>query len=229
MDFIRTHARVAAITTAILISSGTASAQAVLEEIVVTAQKREQSLQDVPVFVSAVTADTIEAAGLDSIGDVQLLVPALNVYTSGNQARTSIRIRGAGTAAADPSLEPSVGIFIDGMYMPRSVFGLEDLVDVERIEVLMGPQGTLYGKNTNSGVISVATQGAGCEFAEARPVFTLAHRTMPLKGFELLGRNSPAGADEITRQKTLLSPLPDGLPGDGQIPRCVLSAKVSHG
>jgi iron complex outermembrane receptor protein len=163
MAFIRNHTGIAAIITAILIASGTASAQAVLEEITVTAQKREQSLQDVPVFVSAVTADTIQAAGLDSVGDVQLLVPALNVYSAGFQARTSVTIRGAGTGAADPSLEPSVGIFVDGMYMPRSVFGLEDLVDVERIEVLMGPQGTLYGKNTNSGVISVTTKGAPTE------------------------------------------------------------------
>jgi iron complex outermembrane receptor protein len=159
MDFFRKHTGVAVFTTAILISSGSASAQNVLEEITVTAQKREQSMQDVPVFISAVTADSIEAAGIESVGDVQLLVPALDVYTSGNQARTSLKIRGAGTGAADPSLEPSVGIFVDGMYMPRSIFGLSDLVDVERIEVLMGPQGTLYGKNTNSGVVSVTTKG----------------------------------------------------------------------
>ena len=163
MAFLRNYAGVAAIITAILASSSPAAAEAVLEEITVTAQKREQSLQDVPVYVSAATAEKIEAAGIESVGDVQLLVPALNVYAAGFQARTSIKIRGAGTGSADPSLEPSVGIFIDGMYMPRSVFGLEDLVDVERIEVLMGPQGTLYGKNTNSGVISVTTKGVPTE------------------------------------------------------------------
>ena len=141
-----------------------AGAEQVLEEIMVTAQKREQSLQDVPVYVSAISANAIEAAGIDSVGEVQALVPALNVYTAGVQARTSIKIRGAGTGSADASLEPSVGIFIDGMYMPRSIFGLDDLVDVERVEVLMGPQGTLYGKNTNAGVISVTTKGAPSEF-----------------------------------------------------------------
>lgn len=137
-----------------------------LEEVLVTAQKRVQSLQDVPITVSAVGQDEMQNAGIERVVDVTKLVPSLTVLTSGLPSRTSIRIRGIGTNPSDPSLEPSVGVFIDGVYMPRSVFGLSDLVDVERIEVLNGPQGTLYGKNTNAGVISVTTQGMPAEDLE---------------------------------------------------------------
>jgi iron complex outermembrane recepter protein len=131
-----------------------------LEEIVVTAQKRSQSLQDVPMSVSAVSEQTMKNAGIQTVADVQRLVPALNIISSSSPANSSISIRGAGTSTSDPTLEPSVGMFVDGVFMPRSIFGLSDLVDVDRVEVLLGPQGTLYGKNTNSGVISVHTKGA---------------------------------------------------------------------
>jgi iron complex outermembrane receptor protein len=131
-----------------------------LEEVIVTAQKREQSMQHVPLTVSAIPAGLIQDAGLQSLDEVQNLVPALHIYSAVNPALTSIVIRGAGTGVSAPTLEPSVGIFVDGVFMPRSIFGLGDLVDVERVEVLMGPQGTLYGKNTNAGVISVTTKGA---------------------------------------------------------------------
>lgn len=141
-------------------AASSAMAQPMLEEVIITAQKRVQSLQDVPITVSAVGQEQIQNAGLEQVVDVTKLVPSLHVLTSGLPSRTSIRIRGIGTNPSDPSLEPSVGVFIDGVYMPRSVFGLSDLVDVKRIEVLNGPQGTLYGKNTNAGVISVTTQGA---------------------------------------------------------------------
>ena len=139
----------------------TAMAQSALEieEITVTAQKREQSLGDVPVTVTAIGAAELTAAGVQTIEDVQHIVPGLNIYTATTPALASIAIRGAGTGAADPTLEPSVGVFVDGVFMPRSVFGLSDLVDTQQVEVLMGPQGTLYGRNTNSGVISVSSKG----------------------------------------------------------------------
>lgn len=162
--------RAAAVATAVaaalgLLETAPAFAQAAaLEEVIVTAQKRVQSLQDVPLSVAAISADSMQAAGVRTIEDIKSLVPALNIYSASSPALTSIVIRGAGTGAADPTLEPSVGVFIDGVYMPRSVFGLSDLVDVERVEVLMGPQGTLYGKNTNAGVISVTTRGAPKDF-----------------------------------------------------------------
>ena len=146
--------------------TSTALAQPMLEEVLVTAQKRVQSLQDVPISVSAIGQEELLEAGVEQVVDVSKLVPSLTVLSTGLPSRTSIRIRGIGTNPSDPSLEPSVGIFIDGVYMPRSVYGLTDLVDVERIEVLNGPQGTLYGKNTNAGVISVTTKGMPSEKLE---------------------------------------------------------------
>lgn len=129
-----------------------------LEEVLVTAQKRSQSLQDVPVSVSVMSDEMMGLYGVQSIEDMRTVIPSLNVFGAASPAQSSISIRGAGTGASDPSLEPSVGIFIDDVFMPRSVFGLSDLLDVEQVEVLLGPQGTLYGKNTNSGVISVRTR-----------------------------------------------------------------------
>ncbi len=150
-----------AISTSLAISAMPAVAnELALEEIVVTAQKRAQSLQDIPMSVSAISEDALKNSGIESVEDIKTLVPALNIYSSNSPAQSSISIRGAGTGAADPTLEPSVGVFVDGVFMPRSIFGLSDLVDIERVEVLLGPQGTLYGKNTNSGVISIHTKGA---------------------------------------------------------------------
>lgn len=146
--------------------ASTSMAQVVLEEVIVTAQKRAQSLQDVPITVNAVGQEELLNAGVEEIVDVTKLVPSLHVLTTGLPSRTSIRIRGIGTNPSDPSLEPSVGLFVDDVYMPRSVFGLSDLVDVDRIEVLNGPQGTLYGKNTNAGVIAVTTRGMPDETLE---------------------------------------------------------------
>ena len=134
-----------------------------LEEVIVTAQKRAESLHEVPMSISVVSEDMMAVAGIETLDDVQALVPSLNIYSAVNPAYASISVRGVGTGASDPTLEPSVGVFIDGVFMPRSVFGLSQLVDVERIEVLMGPQGTLYGKNTNAGVISVTTKGMPTE------------------------------------------------------------------
>jgi len=136
----------------------------VLEEVVVTAQKRAESLQDVPLTVTALSADAIQNAGIDSLDEIKTLIPSLNIYSVAGPATSSISVRGAGTGVTDPTLEPSVGVFVDGVFMPRSVFGLSDLVDVDRIEVLMGPQGTLYGKNTNAGVVAVHTKGFTEEF-----------------------------------------------------------------
>lgn len=150
-----------AVSSALLISSGSVIGESfALEEIVVTAQKRSQSLQDIPMSVSAISDEALKNSGIESVEDIKTLVPALNIYSSNSPAQSSITIRGAGTGAADPTLEPSVGVFVDGVFMPRSIFGLSDLVDIDRVEVLLGPQGTLYGKNTNAGVISVHTRGA---------------------------------------------------------------------
>jgi iron complex outermembrane receptor protein len=141
------------------ISAANVLAQApVLEEVIVTATKRAESLQDIAVTVNAFSSDTIQEAGINNAVDLAVMTPSLNVNTNLSPFNARMTIRGIGTAQTDPALEPSVGLFVDGVFMGRSGLGMSDLTDIERIEVLQGPQGTLYGKNTNAGAISVITK-----------------------------------------------------------------------
>jgi iron complex outermembrane recepter protein len=133
-------------------------------EIVVTAQKREQSLQDVPVSVQALDTQILEDAGIKDIKDLTILTPGLLVTSTTSDAVTTARIRGVGTVGDNPGLESSVGVVIDGIYRPRNGVGFGDLGEIERIEVLKGPQGTLFGKNTSAGVINVITKAPEFEF-----------------------------------------------------------------
>jgi outer membrane receptor protein involved in Fe transport len=139
--------------------AGAASAQGagVLEEVVVVATKREQTLQEVPVAVSVVSAETIEQAQVLDIKDLQTLVPSLRVTQLQTSANTNFVIRGFGNGANNAGIEPSVGVFIDGVYRSRVGSALADLPKLERIEVLRGPQSTLFGKNASAGVINVVT------------------------------------------------------------------------
>jgi iron complex outermembrane receptor protein len=137
-----------------------------LEEVIVTATKRAESLQDIPVTVNALSENTIQEAGVTDIGDVAALVPALTVSTNLSPFASALRIRGFGTSQNDPALEASVAFILDGVYMGSSGLGMSDLTDIERIEVLQGPQGTLYGKNSNAGVVSVTTKTPNTEESE---------------------------------------------------------------
>ncbi len=137
-----------------------------LEEVIVTATKRAESLQDVPISVNALSETTIQEAGVTDIGDVAALVPSLTVSTNVNPFATALRIRGFGTSQNDPALEASVAFLVDGVYMGSSGLGMSDLTDIERVEVLQGPQGTLYGKNSNAGAISVTTKSPNLEETE---------------------------------------------------------------
>jgi len=128
-----------------------------VEEIVVTAAKREQSLQDIPIAVSVTGAETIKMAAVQDIKDLQSLVPSLRVSQLQNSTNTNFVIRGFGNGANNPGIEPSVGVFIDGVYRSRSASSISDLPNLERVEVLRGPQSTLFGKNASAGVISVVT------------------------------------------------------------------------
>ena len=141
-----------------------------VDEIVVTAQKRTQSLQDVPIVVTTVTRQLLQDTGVKDIKDLALLTPGLIVTSTSSEASTTARIRGIGTVGDNPGLESSVGVVIDGVYRPRNGVGFGDLGDVDRIEVLKGPQGTLFGKSTSAGVINIITAepsfkfGANAEF-----------------------------------------------------------------
>jgi iron complex outermembrane recepter protein len=136
----------------------------ILEEVIVTAQKREQSLQDVPIAVSALSADDITNAEIRDIRSLQLLSPSINVTQSAAAYQTSISIRGIGTSGFNPGLEPSVGVFVDGVYRSRTGSAIGDFNELERVEILRGPQSTLYGKNSSAGVIGYYTRKPEYEF-----------------------------------------------------------------
>ncbi|MFL6734761.1 MAG: TonB-dependent receptor [Sphingomicrobium sp.] len=127
-------------------------------DIIVTATRRNEALSDVPLAVSAVTADTLENSGASDIRQVAQVSPSLFVSSSSTEAGgASARIRGIGTVGDNPGLESSVGLFVDGVYRSRTSVGLTELGAVDRVEVLRGPQGTLFGRNTSAGLISVIT------------------------------------------------------------------------
>ena len=143
-------------------SAAVAPADAGIEEITVTARKREEKLQETPIAITAFSAKGLEQrqiTRIDQIGDV---VPNLtiksSVATSGNSSSASFFIRGIGQSDFLLNVDPGVGLYVDGVYIPRSIGGLLDLLDPERIEVLRGPQGTLFGRNTIGGAISITSQ-----------------------------------------------------------------------
>ena len=126
--------------------------------IVVTAQGREQRLQDVPIAVSAVNAESLQNSGANDIRQLNQLAPSLLVSSTGNEANGSARIRGIGTVGDNPGLESSVAVFVDGVYRSRTGSGLNELGPVDRIEVLRGPQGTLFGRNASAGLLNIVTE-----------------------------------------------------------------------
>ena len=132
--------------------------------IIVTATKREQTLQEVPVAVSVTSAAAIERAQVRDLKDLQTLVPTLRVSQLQSSANTNFIIRGFGNGANNPGIEGSVGVFIDGVYRSRSASAISDLPNLQRVEVLRGPQSTLFGKNASAGVISIVTAAPSYEF-----------------------------------------------------------------
>ena len=133
-------------------------------EIVVTAQKREQGLQQTPIAITVLSADQLNAAGVHDIKDLTVLTPGLLVASTSNTTYTTARIRGVGTVGDNPGLESSVGVVVDGVYRPRNGVALGDLGELSRIEVLKGPQGAVFGKNTSAGVINVTTARPSFDF-----------------------------------------------------------------
>ncbi len=136
-------------------AASVAPAAADTGEIIVTAQGRRQALQNVPIAVTAVTGDSLKNSGATDIRSLNQLAPSLLVSSTGSEANGSARIRGIGTVGDNPGLESSVAVFIDGVYRSRSGIGLNELGEIDRIEVLRGPQGTLFGRNASAGLISI--------------------------------------------------------------------------
>lgn len=135
-----------------------------MDTITVTAQRRETTLQDTPVAVTAVSGDVLEQSQLRDVRDLQTLVPSLSVSQNASSSNTSFSIRAVGSSTFNFGIEPSVGVFVDGVYRSRNGASIGDFLGVERIEVLRGPQSTLFGKNTSAGVINFVTQTPSDEF-----------------------------------------------------------------
>lgn len=133
-----------------------------LEEITITARKREEGLQDTPVAITVFTGNMIEDRFIDDLSQIEAFTPNLtfdsSANISGSNSSAAVFIRGIGQTDFQLTTDPGVGIFVDGAYVSRGVGGAMDLIEIERIEVLKGPQGTLFGKNTIGGAISITTK-----------------------------------------------------------------------
>ncbi len=127
-------------------------------DIIVTATRRASPLSDVPIAVSAVTQEALQNTGANDIRSLNQLAPSLLISSTGSEANASARIRGIGTVGDNPGLESSVAVFIDGVYRSRTGVGLNELGEIERVEVLRGPQGTLFGRNASAGLINIVTR-----------------------------------------------------------------------
>lgn len=161
-------------------------------DIVVTAQKRAERLQDVPLAVTAVGSDTLATRQINDTNALVQAVPSLSYQQGANPTNTSFRIRGIGTALFGQGVESSVSVVVDGVVAARSAQGFAELADVERVEVLRGPQGTLFGKNASAGVISVTT-------------------ARPSRDFEGKGEITIAEHNEYRARGTVSGPLSDTL------------------
>ena len=147
-----------------LAQNASPAADEVPAEIVVTAQKRTERLQDVPVAVSVISGAAIAAQGGVNIENAQYLVPALTFRKGAVSINQSLFLRGVGTSTFSLAGEPSVSAVVDGVVYSRAGEAFSDLVDIERIEVLRGPQGTLFGKNASAGVVNIVTKQPGKDF-----------------------------------------------------------------
>ena len=185
--------------------SGTAFAQSAIEEITVTAQKREENISDVPLAVSVVGRETIEGSFSSNLEELQALVPAVSFRTGNTTRNSALTVRGIGTISFSVAAEPSVSTVVDGVVLGRSGQAFGDLYDLERVEVLRGPQGTLFGKNASAGVVNITTRRPGNEL-EGYVSATFYED----EEYQLRARVSGPLTDQLRGSVTLLSSEFDG-------------------
>ena len=128
-----------------------------IEEIVVTARRREEMLEDTPVAVTALSAANLRQSNITQIDQIEQMVPNMSFRSGATGQSVSIQIRGVGTSTTGAAFDPGVGLYIDGVFLPRAQSSIFDVVDIQQVEVLRGPQGTLFGKNTVGGAVNVTT------------------------------------------------------------------------
>jgi len=126
-------------------------------DIIVTAQKRAENVQKVPMSITAVGKDFLKKTGVADLTELASFVPSFNINTSNTSRNTSVMIRGIGSSGTNPGIEPDVGVFIDNVYQPQAGMIAGDLLDINSVEILRGPQGTLYGRNTPVGAVNITT------------------------------------------------------------------------
>ena len=147
-----------------VLAQGSEGSATVLEEIIVTSQRRTESLQEVPAAVTAIRSEQLEIKQISDVLDLQYAVPNISLATNTGTANGArIFLRGVGEDESRVSADPAVGVYVDGVYVGRQVGALFDLVDLERVEVLRGPQGTLYGRNSNGGAIKLVGKAPSTE------------------------------------------------------------------
>ena len=168
--------------TVLLLPISMSYAQVELEEIVVTAQKREQSVQDVPIAVSVLSSENIESAHAIGLEGLQQLIPSVSFRKGNTNRNSTVVVRGIGTISFSTAAEPSVSTVVDGVVLGRSGQAFTDLYDLERIEVLRGPQGTLFGKNASAGVVNMTTKRPSEEFGGSFDVSVFEDNEVRLKG-----------------------------------------------
>ena len=147
--------------------SATSDTSGALQEVVVTAERRSENIQTVPIAITAFTADTLQQRNLTSVNALGNLTPGVNLDAgapfSGDRSVLSASIRGVGQDDFAFNLNPAVGVYLDGVYLARTIGANQNLLDVDRVEILKGPQGTLFGANTEGGAISIITHTPGNE------------------------------------------------------------------
>jgi iron complex outermembrane recepter protein len=132
-----------------------------LEEIVVTAEKREANLQDIPISITALSGDAMESIGIRTMEDFQFFAPGISIT---NDSMAIVNIRGIGTSAFGVATDPSSTVYVDGIYQPRPTTGYQDMFDIERVELLRGPQGVLFGRNSAGGSLNIISKAPSDEF-----------------------------------------------------------------
>ncbi|HKD23978.1 MAG TPA: TonB-dependent receptor [Rhizomicrobium sp.] len=147
-----------AVTAVMLAAPAWAQASDQVETVTVTAEKRAENVQSVPMSITALSGHQLEDANITQFSDLANLVPNLAIITANNNRNTTLQIRNQGTSGTNPGIEPDVGLFVDGVYIPAAAPILGDLLDISTVEVLRGPQGTLYGRNTPVGDINITTR-----------------------------------------------------------------------
>jgi iron complex outermembrane receptor protein len=159
-----------------------ATAQAMLEEVVVTARRREENLQDLPLSIAAITGDQMQTQGIYSIEDAGDFVPNVTLTQSERANNTRVVIRGIGGGGPDPVEVFGSGMYIDGHYIPNSQGGFLSTLDIERVEVLRGPQGTLFGKNVTGGAVNIISAKPGPDFDSSLTLRAAEHGQQDLRG-----------------------------------------------